>query len=100
MPPIRRALRLSEGSRRRLGGRDDPPTVGWSRGMGLTAFSVWCTACKHAARFTFEALGLPDDLVFVEIPRARRFVCTACGARSPAVMPDWRGYVASGTGSL
>jgi hypothetical protein len=68
--------------------------------MGLTAFSVWCTRCRHAGRFTFDALALPDNLVFVDIPRARRFLCTGCGARSPAVIPDWRGYVASGTGSL
>ncbi len=100
MPPIRRALRLRPGTRANRGGTGDLPTIGWSRGMGLTAFSVWCTRCKHAARFTFDALGLPDDLVFLDIPSARRFVCTGCGARSPAVMPDWRGYVASGTGSL
>ena len=68
--------------------------------MGITAFSVWCTRCRHSGRFTFAGLALPDDLVFVEIPRARRFRCTQCGAREVGVMPDWRDYRASGTGTL
>jgi hypothetical protein len=66
------------------------PTVGDSRHLGMTGFRVECSAqhCHHEKRVEFDALGLPDDTVFLDIPKLRRFVCEKCGDREATV---WRG---------
>jgi hypothetical protein len=76
------------------------PTIGDTRAMGVTAFSVTSAkaACIWSADFDFDALRLPDEMAFVHIPRHRRFVCSRCGFRQVSVMPDWRQYAASGNG--
>ena len=44
----------------------------------MTALFVTCTnaACLHSKPFTFDALGLADDLQFPSIARLGAFVCT------------------------
>jgi len=76
------------------------PTVGDTRAEGILALSVSCgnPACLRSTYFDFDALGLPDEMTFVHIPRYRRFVCPRCGGRSVSVMPDWREYLACGNG--
>jgi hypothetical protein len=36
-----------------------------------------------------DALGLPDETVFVEIPRRTKLRCSVCGSRKVRVMPKW-----------
>jgi len=48
--------------------------------------------------FSFDALGLADDVPFPSITRCRRFVSTQCGGRAVNVMPDWRAHNAVGMG--
>jgi hypothetical protein len=36
---------------------------------------------------SFNELGLPDETIFVYIPRVRGFVCSKCGSRNVKVMP-------------
>ncbi|MDD5277709.1 MAG: hypothetical protein PHR16_16705 [Methylovulum sp.] len=76
------------------------PTVGDTRAQGITALSVTCESpnCRWSSYSAFDALRLPDDMVFVEIPRHRRFVCSRCGGRRVGVMPDWRQHRARGDG--
>jgi hypothetical protein len=35
----------------------------------------------------FEELKLWNDMIFVEVPQHRQFVCTECGSRNVRVMP-------------
>jgi hypothetical protein len=53
------------------------PTIADSKRLGMTGFRVECATlyCYHTKRVEFDALGLPDDIVFIEIPKLRRFVC-------------------------
>jgi hypothetical protein len=46
----------------------------------------------HQKRIAFDALNLPDDLAFLDIPRARSFVCEKCGGRDATVGGDWSEY--------
>ena len=76
------------------------PTVGDTRAEDITALSVTCEnpACRWSSYATFDALRLADEIVFVDIPRHRRFVCSRCGDRRVGVMPDCRMYRARGNG--
>ena len=76
------------------------PTIGETRSHGVVACHVQCAGpnCWNERRFTFDELGLPDDAVFVHIPRLRRFRCQRCGSRSIRVWPDWRDHKAHGNG--
>lgn len=69
----------------------NPPTktIGHARAGGETEFMVYCemAGCYHQAAMTFDALGLPDDTIFVDIPRVRGFVCTKCQSKRVKVMP-------------
>ncbi len=67
------------------------PTVGEGKRQGISKFTVHCATpqCWTTRRFSFEELGLGDDVVFVEIPRVRRFVCRKCRGRRVTVMADW-----------
>jgi hypothetical protein len=66
------------------------------KAKGLTGVCPVCRACHHSASVAFDAIGLPDETSFPEIARARRFRCSACGARDFAIVPDWTGYRAPG----
>jgi hypothetical protein len=70
--------------------RDRPTkTIGDARAGGETRFTIHCeaTGCHHRAEMSFDELGLPDDVIFVDIPRVKRFTCSKCGRRNVKVMP-------------
>lgn len=82
-------------------GPDGPPsTIGQTLAQGLTRVRVSCLGiyrgytCHHAGVVPLDALRLPDDVAFVEIPKACRLRCSRCGARDIHVMPDWAGAAA------
>jgi hypothetical protein len=77
---------------------DPPPTIAHLKAQGLTGVCPVCRACQHSDAVAFDAIGLPEETLFPDIARTRRFRCSACGARDCAVVPDWRGYRASGMG--
>jgi hypothetical protein len=68
--------------------------------MDVAGVWVSCTrdGCKRSVALGFDQLGLPDDLLFPQIPARRRFVCSGCGAKTVSVTPDWRAYGARGMG--
>lgn len=75
------------------------PTVEHDRGHGITSLIVYCaagTVCPHSKVFTFDELRLTDDMVMVNIPRRRRFVCSKCGSRKVTVRSVWPKREASG----
>jgi len=76
------------------------PTVGDTRREGISSLRVTCgnAACVWSAYFDFDTLKLPEEMIFVQVPCFRRFVCSRCGGRAVSVMPDWRQYAASGNG--
>jgi hypothetical protein len=45
--------------------------------------------CPHWKVFTFDELGVPDDMPVIHIPRRRRFICTACGSRKVSIRSVW-----------
>jgi len=47
--------------------------------------------CHHPAVKTFEDWKLWNDMIFVDVPQHRRFVCTQCGGRNVKVMPIFPG---------
>jgi hypothetical protein len=65
-----------------------PPTIAHLKGRGLKGLFVTCgnAACQHSMAFTFDALGVADD------------VLSPTGGRAVNVMPDWRMHNAAGTG--
>ena len=46
-----------------------PPTIGYLRAQCVTRFRVSCTSnnCMHGSDMTFDALGMPDDVLFPSI---------------------------------
>jgi hypothetical protein len=68
------------------------PTI--SRRLGITGFRVECSVqfCHHTERVEFDALGLPDDIALIAIPKFRHFVCEKCGGQEATVSADWNEY--------
>jgi hypothetical protein len=64
-------------------------TIGHARAAGEKTLTVHCRGpdCHHQAVTTFEELKLWNDMIFVDVPKHRRFVCTQCGGRNVKVMP-------------
>jgi hypothetical protein len=71
-----------------------PPTIADLRAERVQGARVWCLnpACQHSGVVTFESIGAPSRFTFIDLPKARRFVCRECGARDIQVMPDWPPY--------
>lgn len=67
------------------------PTIGDMKRQRISTFTIHCSTpnCGSTRRWSFEELGLDDRTVFVEIPRARRFICRRCRGRKVTVMADW-----------
>ena len=76
------------------------PTIAAMKAKGLTGVCPVCRACQHSGAVAFDAIGLPDETPFPDICLARRFRCSACGARDFAIVPDWQGYRAPGMGRM
>jgi hypothetical protein len=70
------------------------PTIADTKRLGMTGFRVECSTryCHHEKRVEFDVLGLPDDTVFLDISKLRRFVCEKCGGREATVGGDWNEY--------
>src|SRR5436190_18942160 len=62
-------------------------TVGHARAGGETALTVHYLGCCHQAVKPFEELRLWNDMIFVDVPKHRRLVCSQCGSRNVRVMP-------------
>jgi hypothetical protein len=62
-------------------------TIGHARAGGEKALTVHCLGSYNHAVKTFEELKLWNDMIFVEVPQHRHFVCTQCGGRNIKVMP-------------
>jgi hypothetical protein len=77
-----------------------PPTIGHLKSMGLTGVYVTCRGCQRSRPLPFDALKLPDETLFPDVERLRRFRCADCGGSASAVTPDWRDYNAHGTGCM
>jgi hypothetical protein len=67
----------------------NPPTktIGHARAGGEAELTVHCLGCYHQAVKTFEELKLWNDMIFVDVPKHRRLVCSQCGSRNLKVMP-------------
>lgn len=78
----------------------EAPTIADLKASGLTGVHTVCRACQHSGAVPFDVIGLADETLFPNIGRARRFRCSACGARNIAVVPDWSGYRAPGMGGM
>ena len=78
----------------------NPPTIGDLRGLGMLGAKVTCANvwCRHTADLTFDRIGMPDAVIFIDIPRSRRFVCLKCGERKIEVFPNWKAVRAAGAG--
>ena len=78
---------------------DNLPTIGDSRRQGMSTFSVHCGApCGHVSKLTFDALRLPDETYFIDIPKRRRLRCSSCGRRATEISMSWNEAVLFGTG--
>jgi hypothetical protein len=58
-------------------------TIAHARAGGETALTVHCLVfgCQHQAVKAFDELKLWNDMIFVEVPKHRHFVCSQCGGR-------------------
>ena len=68
-------------------------TVGHARGGGETALTVHCLGVgrHHQALKTFDELKLWKDMIFVEVPKHRHFVCSQCGGRELGALMSQEG---------
>ena len=69
-----------------------PPTIAFLRQEnGIQGVRVYCAGlnCGRMQEISFYDLGLPEETLFPEIARRRRWVCTGCGSREVSCMPDW-----------
>lgn len=64
-------------------------TVRQAKAAGETHFTIRCRRmeCGHRATMAFDELRLPEETIFVHIPRLLNFVCTKCQSRDVKVMP-------------
>ena len=80
--------------------QESPPSIAHLKARGVAGVATFCRSYGHSGAVAFDALRLPDDMLFPMIARARRFRCSACGARDCGAMPDWGGYLAPGMGRM
>ena len=56
----------------------------------MSTFSVHCGApCGHVSKLTFDALRLPEETFFIDIPKKRRLRCLSCGRRASEISMSW-----------
>ena len=67
------------------------PTIGDSKRQRITHLFVDCgtIGCGNTRRLSFDDLGMPDETVFIEIARKKRFVCHQCRGRNVSIRADW-----------
>ena len=59
--------------------------------MGVECVDVTCRDCQRSEPVAFDVIALPDETLFPNIVKLRRFRCAGCESRSAFVTPDWRG---------
>ncbi|WP_298428549.1 hypothetical protein [Rhodoblastus sp.] len=77
-----------------------PLSIAHLKSQGVEGAYIFCRSCGHSGVVAFNALGLPDAMPFPMIAKARRFLCSACGAQGCGILPDWSGYRAPGMGRM
>jgi hypothetical protein len=55
-------------------------TIGHARAGGETKLTIHCLGCCHQAVKRFEELKLWNDMIFVDVPKHRHFVCSKAAA--------------------
>ena len=50
------------------------------------------------SKLTFDALRLPDETFFIDIPKRRRLRCFSCGRRAMEISASWNEVTAYGNG--
>lgn len=70
-----------------------PLTIADCKRLGMSGFRVRCTApyCYNTKLVGFDALELPEGVIFRDIQKVRAFVCEKCGSREVNVSGDWAG---------
>ncbi|MDR3570591.1 MAG: hypothetical protein P4L81_00100, partial [Candidatus Pacebacteria bacterium] len=77
----------------------NPPTIGRLKAMGCEGVFVTCRDCRRSESVPFDVIALPDETLFPNIAKLRRFRCGGasasgerggCGSRAALVTPDWR----------
>lgn len=82
----------------RTGPIEPPPTIADLKAIGMTGVQVTCDFCQRSKAMAWDALGLPDEMLFPTIVHRRRFSCSACDRKGVTVVPDWRTYCPQGGG--
>lgn len=79
-----------------------PPTIGYLLSMGVKGVRVDCglIECQHVGYVPFDSLLLPMTTHFPDIMMLKNFLCRRCSSKAVHLMPDWRGYNASGLARL
>jgi hypothetical protein len=77
-----------------------PRTIADLQSQGVAgAWVTYCDpVCLRSRHISFAAIGLAPGTPLPAIASARRFVCSACGAKRVEVSPDSRGQRAAGLG--
>jgi hypothetical protein len=76
--------------------RIDPPTIADLKAMGVEGVDVTCRDCQRSEPVSFDVIALPDETLFPNLVKLRRFGCASCGSRAAFVTPGWRGMKAPG----
>ena len=77
-----------------------PPTIARLKAMGVEGVYVLCRDCRRSEPVSFDVVALPDETLFPNIVKLRRFRCERCGSTNAVVTPDWRGMNAPGAGGM
>jgi hypothetical protein len=65
--------------------------------MGVAGVDVTCRDCQRSKPLSFDVIAAPDETLFPNIAKLRRFRCDGCGSNTAFVTPDWLGmYVPAG----
>jgi hypothetical protein len=78
----------------------NPPTIAHLKAMGVEGVDVTCRDCQRSKPLSFDVIVLPDETLFPDIVKLRRFMCEGCGSNRAVVTPDWRGMNAPGNGRM
>ena len=68
--------------------------------MAVEGVDVTCRDCLRSVPVPFAVLALPDETLFPQIVKPRRFRCANCGPVMAFVTLDWRGRRAPGAGGM
>ena len=61
----------------------NPPTIARLKAMGVAGVFAFCRNCKRSEPVPFDVVALPDETLFSNISKLRRFRCEGCGSTWP-----------------